>query len=58
MGEKLWSYPEIKFVKVHYAEYSNEELAETLNQRFHNNAGIRTAVDVIHLKSKRSILDK
>lgn len=57
MQDRLWSYPEIKFIKVHSREYSNEELAQHLNEKFHNNQTVRTAIDVIKQRNKKNIFD-
>jgi len=55
--ERLWSYTELKFIKVNENNCSSEELAEKVNEKFHKGEKARTAADMDRIKGSRNIFN-
>ncbi len=58
MRERLWTYPELKFIRLHQDDYSAEELRGLVNQKFHGGVEIRSERDIEKIKRGKTIFDK
>ncbi len=50
MSERLWSYSELKFIKINENNCSSDELAEKVNGKFHKGERVREAKDIEKIK--------
>jgi hypothetical protein len=58
VDERMWTYPELKFVTVHQYKMDLNELVSEVNQRFHGGAQIRSASDVNKVMKGKTIFNK
>lgn len=54
MGKPLWSYQEIKYIRIH-ATTASDELTKALNEKFHKGEPTRTLFEVNRIRRQRSI---
>jgi len=58
MLERLWSYGELKFIKLNELSCSSEELAQKVNGKFHDGEGVRCARDIEKIKGTNTIFTR
>ncbi|MCX6695234.1 MAG: hypothetical protein NTU61_02930 [Candidatus Altiarchaeota archaeon] len=58
MSERLWSYSELKYIKVNEMNYGSEELADLVNVKFHSGEKARTPHDIDKIKSGKTIFTR
>jgi hypothetical protein len=56
--ERMWTYPELKYITVQQYKLGPEELAAEVNRKFHGGQGIRTAADVHKIGKSKNIFNK
>ena len=57
-SERLWSYGELKIIKLHESGESSGDVATLLNERFHCGEAVRSAQDVDRIKSSGTIFTR
>ena len=55
MSERLWSYKELKFIKVNQLSCGSDELAEKVNGKFHDGEKVRSPLDIDKIKGGNTI---
>ena len=55
MAERMWTYPELKFIFVNQLRLSPQELALQVNREFHDGAEVRSAADVERVRRGKTI---
>ncbi|MBD3388675.1 MAG: hypothetical protein GF416_06375 [Candidatus Altiarchaeales archaeon] len=58
MADRMWTYPELRFVFVNQLKYTPQELALHVNREFHDGDDVRSAVDIENIKRGRNIFNK
>lgn len=58
MGERLWSYPELKYVTVNQYKFGSEEMADEINRIYHKGERVRTVEDIEKIKRSKTIFNK
>ena len=58
MVERMWTYPELKFIAVHQFKLDGQTLANEVNRKFHDGERIRTAVEIEKIKNAKTIFNK
>ena len=58
MTERMWTYPELKFVFINRLKLAPQELAVAVNKEFHDGQDIRNSRDIEKVKSGRNIFNK
>jgi hypothetical protein len=55
MVERMWTYPELKFVFVNQLRLNTRELALQVNRDFHDGFEVRSPQDIEKVKRRRTI---
>lgn len=55
MAERLWTYPELKYVFVNQLKLNPAELALQVNREFHDGLDIRSPHDIEKVRRGRTI---
>lgn len=58
MAERMWTYPELRYVFVNRFKLSPNELALAVNNQFHGGQDVRNAMDIERIKRGRTIFDR
>jgi hypothetical protein len=57
-GERMWTYPELRFVYANQFKVGAAELVAEVNERFHGGAQVRSAQDVQKVQKGKTIFNK
>ena len=55
MADRMWTYPELKFVFVNQLRVRPQELAVMVNMEFHGGVDVRSTVDIERVRRNRTI---
>ena len=58
MADRMWTYPELKFVFVNQLKLSPQELALQVNREFHDGLEVRSPQDIERVKRGKTIFRK
>ena len=58
MDERMWTYPELKFITINQHKLDSNALASQVNSKFHEGRDIRSAREIEKIKNARTILNK
>jgi len=58
MTERLWTYPELKYVTVHKHKLDGASLAAEVNRKFHEGRPIRSIEEIERIKKGKTIFNK
>ena len=58
MEERLWTYPELKFITINQNKLDLNTLANEVNTKFHEGMHVRSAKEIEKIKNARTILNK
>lgn len=58
MADRMWTYPELRFITANKLRMGAVELAQHLNREFHDGIDVRRPQDVEKIKRGRTILNK
>ena len=57
-SERMWTYPELKFVTVNQYKMDVAELTVEVNKNFHNGAEVRSVAEVNKITKAKTIFNK
>jgi hypothetical protein len=55
MDERMWTYPELKFIYVNQLRLSPQELALKVNREFHDGLDVRSPDDINKISRSKTI---
>jgi hypothetical protein len=58
MAERMWTYPELKFVTAHQYKMDAQELAKEANVKFHLGDEVRSRADIEKILHSKTIFNK
>jgi hypothetical protein len=58
MPERLWTYPELRFITAFQHKFEPVILCAEVNRRFHEGDSIRSPDDVVRILSNKTIFNR
>jgi len=55
MAERMWTYPELKYVFLNQLKLNPQELAVSVNREFHGGLDVRSPQDIEKIKRGKTI---
>ena len=56
--ERMWTYPELKFVTIHQYRMDAAELTAHVNRQFHGGSEVRSVADVNRIMKAKTIFNR